>query len=623
MSAEAPLAPLRAARVAAAAELAARTRLLGLTAVVGAAGPLLHALAVRLAPARGLDPAAAAGAVDRLHAGVGLLLALRAISAATPVRPAAPGAFLAALPVPPRAAHTGRLAASAAVPLVVALATAVGALLAGGAGGALGALGPALLRAAAAFALAALLAPAGRLAPALALGAALLLDRGPAWLSPLAAAGALEGALPWAGAGAWLGVAAAAAARRSRAPLDPPWADLVPSIVGAEEGPGPADASDPVARLNGRGAAALAALLLLLAAAPPPAPRPAERGATRTRRYVATWPAVHADQARALLERADALHDGTCALLGLAPDDAAPPLELDLLPPGEPGPRSDPCREVVLDASAATGLVHVTAHRLVERATGGALRGGWRRASWTFEEGLAQAAASRLVAKDAFWTRFAAAVLHVRRCVVVDEVWDAGLVERTRGVDAPAALGEAWVEALARAGGPSAPGKALAALAEQARGPAPVDGDGARRAWQAIAAAAGAPLDDALVRWLEVIEDSTLGDPRADVPLPRLRLMSEAQESFDLRLAGLVDQDVPPGWDGVCRVRIGDEALPTARLGPDRFGCPAFALRPGASILTGRPRVQLGLRPLDPAARAASIRGGAVWEDWEELDLPN
>src|SRR5690606_14284961 len=118
-------------------------------------------------------------------------------------------------------------------------------------------------------------------------------------------------------------------------------------------------------RVNARLVALLGPLLVvappLCAAAPrAPAAHAAEEVATgdapgdlvsaRTRRYRFVYPAALAAPARALVQRADAVHDAALSLLGLpAPDPQAPPIDLTLEAPGELG-AADPCGVVALDA---------------------------------------------------------------------------------------------------------------------------------------------------------------------------------------------------------------------------------------------------------------------------------
>lgn len=334
----------------------------------------------------------------------------------------------------------------------------------------------------------------------------------------------------------------------------------------------------------------------------------------RTRRYRLVYPADLAAPARALVARADALHDAVARALGVTVTDADAPLELALAPPGEPD-EPDDCRGVALDAHAEAALAHATAHALLARAAG-ALD---PESTFVLEEGLCEHAAWRALGDDPFAPRFVAAVLHVRRPFDPDELHSRRALERARGPEAAGPLGEAVVEALRRLAGDDAPARLVAALARP--GPAPRSLAAARARWAGWLEELGLTPEAAHHEALVVIEDTAPADPRADLDLPRLAPASEMLDSPDLKLVAIPDAPVPPGWDVVCRVALVDddaagEARRAVRLGRDPSGCWGFSRRHGQLTLRlgPPPRVQLGLRPRGPGAFRTTI-----WEDWVQL----
>lgn len=591
------------------AELRERGGLLLPALAAGAALGLLGLLLRQVAPG-GLP------LLDRAAALATLAVALVAASGAAPAG-GAPGGFLAVVPVPPGLAHAARVLLATLAVLLVPLGGALVDALAGLPPG------PVLAdagRGCGLLALALLLRPAGQLAAPLALLAALAAGALPPGLDPLRLPLAGDG-LPLAGGcvGALL-VAALVVARR---PLDP-----APGLAADLTG----DAS-PWSRLNARTSRLLAWCLGALVLLAPDAAGGAlgrataapGRSAATTRRYRLTYPAALEPEARGLALRADALHEVVARELGLEAGGAPEaPLEVALAGAGPPA-RLVRGEEVALDEEAAASLVHVTARRLFPRAAGPAAGPAWEPCVAALREGLAQSCAVRAVGGgDPFWTRFAAGVMHARRPVDPREVVDADALLRERGPDALPVLGEAWVEALRARLGPDGPRRVLRALAERAaRGAPPSD---RWTAWDEVLRPLGtdaAKVGDAFV---DVVELTLLGDPRCAIALPRLRLMDEAQESVEMvRLVAIPDIDVPPGWDVECRVRLGgDPPTIATRLGPDAKGCHAFAVRISpAMIATGlQLRAQLGLRPLAPAARAGTLGGGAIWEEWQQLQPP-
>ncbi|MCO5171462.1 MAG: hypothetical protein M9894_34610 [Planctomycetes bacterium] len=525
---------------------------------------------------------------------------------------------LAALPVRPAAALAVRLAACAVVLALAPLARHLVGLAHGLVAGP--ALEPGrwpplalldLAQVAAALGAAALARPLGVVAwPALGAGALALTLAGrdglvaPA-LDPLRLAAARPDLPALLVAGGW--VAAAGLAVALAAALARTLQDAGLGRVLAAAGAYPANA-----RL-----AALAGALLVVAAplcAEPVAPARDDALAddlvsARTRRYRFVYPAALAGPARALVAQADALHDAVALALGVPPAEVDAPLELTLAPPGEGG--HEACRGVALDPHAAPALAHATAHALLARALGPLDA----EAAWTLEEGLCERAAWQATGGDPFAPRFVAAVLHVRRPFEAEEARSRRALERARGPEAAAPLGEALVEALRRLAGDDAPLRLLGAVGRPSREPA-------RARWAAGLAAlgldAGALHHEALV----VIEDTAPADPRADVDLPRLVAAPELVfDSLDLKLVAIPDVPLPPGWDVVCRVVLdpddpGAQVLPAVRLGRDPSGCWAFSRRHGQlSLRLGPPaRVQLGLRPSGPGPFR-----GTIWEDWAQL----
>lgn len=593
------------------AELRERGGLLLSALAAGASLGLLGLLLRRAAPGGLL-------LLDRGAALATLAVALVAASSAVPAS-GAPGGFLAAVPLPPGLAHGARALVATLAVLLVPLGAA---LTDGLAGAPAGPLLASAARACGLLALALLLRPTGQLAAPIALLAALAAGALPAGLDPLRLplSGLSLGLSPGDGlalAGGCVAALVLVALVLARRPLDPA-PGLAADLTGEVS---------PWSRLNARTARLLAWFLGALVLLAPDAAggalgrARASQGtaAATTRRYRLTYPAALEPQARSLALRADALHEVVARELGLeigvAPEA---PLELALAGAAPPA-RLVRGEEVVLDEGAAASLVHVTTRRLFPRASGAGP--AWEPCVAVLREGLAQSCAVRALGNDPFWTRFAAGVMHARRPVDPREVVDADALLRERGPDALPVLGEAWVEALRRLLGDDGPRRVLRALSERAgRGGSPGDG---WTAWDELLRPLGTDAARVGEAFVEVIELTLLGDPRCAIALPRLRLMNEAQETVEMvRLVAIPDIDLPPGWDVECRVILGsDPPVVATRLGPDAKGCFAFAVRVSpAMIATGlQLRAQLGLRPLAPAARAGTLGGGAIWEEWGEL----
>jgi hypothetical protein len=594
------------------AELRERAGLL--LAALGAGAALgLVGLLLRHAAPGGLQ------LLDRAAALATLAVALVATSGAAPAG-GAPGGFLAVVPLPPGLAHAARVLVATLAVLLVPLGAALADALAGlPPGPALaGPLFTSLGRACGLLALALLLRPAGQLAAPLALLAALAAGALPLGLDPLRLP--LAGGLPlMGGCVAALVLVALVLARR---PLDP-----APGLAADLTGE-----ASPWSRLNARTSRLLAWFLGALVLLAPDAAGGAlgrataapGRSAATTLRYRLTYPAALESQARGLALRADALHEVVARELGLEAGVAPEaPLEVALAGAGPPA-RLVRGQEVALDEGAAASLVHVTTRRLFPRVAGAAAGPAWESCVAVLREGLAQSCAVRAVGGDPFWTRFAAGVMHARRPIDPREVVDADALLRERGADALPVLGEAWVEALRALLGQDGPRRVLRALSERAaRGAPPSDG---WTAWDELLRPLGTDAAKVGAAFVDVVELTLLGDSRCAIALPRLRLMDEAQESVEMvRLVAIPDVDVPPGWDVECRVILGsDPPTMATRLGPDPKGCYAFAVRVSpAMIATGlQLRAQLGLRPLAPAARAGTLGGGAIWEEWQQLQPP-
>lgn len=565
-----------------------------------------------------------------------LLLALRAVDGLSPE--ARTGDPLAALPVARGRARAARLLACAlvlaAAPLVRHACAATHALVVGpapdaGAWGADALLDAGQLPLLLAAALVARTIVGASLAwPVLGAGALALAlaarSAPPApWLDvlrlqpPAGAGAALAVAVGWSlaaglAAAAALGAATSAALTRGRALFDAPFC---PHSLGRGN-----------ARLAGSlGALLVFAIPLCASAARGPRGGPdaaaAEEISIRTRRYRFIYPASFTGPARALVLRADAIHDAVAHLLGAPVADSDAPIELRLDAPGALAPGADPCGVVSLDDTSAPALAHATCHALLRRVCG-ALD---RETTWVLEEGLAQHAAWRATDGDPFWSRFTAAVLHSRRPFNEDEHLSTSSLERARGREAASVLGEAMIEALHGLGGDGVVPRLMTALARHGRSRAP-DLEASRARWDDLLAAAGTDAAHLREGLLVVVEDSAPADPRSQLDLPRLLLVEEVQDSTDLKLVAVPDRPLLPDWDVVCRLIVDPDtpahtvevAVAAVRLGPDGTGCWAFSRHDeSVSYLPGmgpRPRVQLGLRPLRAGPLACTI-----WEDWVQL----
>jgi len=407
----------------------------------------------------------------------------------------------------------------------------------------------------------------------------------------------------------WLGVGALGAAATGRA------------FGAAARAPGP---------VTGRASRlATAALVLLAVGLPLVVTRAAGRGAPefppsavtlRTGVFRLAADARLTGPARALAGRADAIHGRTAELLGAesdADDDERIDLEVvdsswaagDLEPGWIP---VDPTRPEGVEL-AALRLAEDSARRHLAGRTGwspAAAPGGSR----VLAAGLVRFAAWRASGADPFWSRFHLATVHARRPLEPRELFDADRLERTRGAEVAAPLGEALVATCVALADEGVAPRLAAALAD-----GPPRGEAAGRA---LLADLGLDPDAVWQGVLAVAEDDSWGDPRARVALPRLDPLEETQDWTDpfgvrrRRILAVPDMDVPPGWEVVCRVRFLGPGAPAGAVagvsaGLERTGgCWQFWV-PGAGLDLVL-RVQLGLRPLEPRP----LLDEPIWEEW-------
>ncbi|RMG12713.1 MAG: hypothetical protein D6731_13365 [Planctomycetota bacterium] len=226
--------------------------------------------------------------------------------------------------------------------------------------------------------------------------------------------------------------------------------------------------------------------------------------------------------------------------------------------------------------------------------------------------GLRRRAACEASGLDPFDGRLHAAILHSRRPVRFEDLFDAEALARRRGPESVPALGEALLEALERTVGEGARARLFAALAGLPRAPAPRSSSGRARRWSELLGALGIERADLEERFFALIEDDVPEDPRAALALPRLDVLVRMQASpAGWRVVVVPDQEVPAGWDVECRLR--GRGIPSGsarRLGAQPDGSYAFFVL--ARNFLFPPEVQVGLRCF---AERPLLQ--FVWEDWQ------
>lgn len=359
---------------------------------------------------------------------------------------------------------------------------------------------------------------------------------------------------------------------------------------------------------------------------------PRGRVTTRTARYLFTGLSPLPRPARQLIEGADAVHDRVAGLLGISlgpgerlratllEEGADAPPQAPRLPlrPGAPGDGPPPPHQpepgaIPLELGRPGGprliLAAATAEVLLDRRAGGRRDPVGRPPGWgVLRAGLVRHAAWRAAEVDPFWSRFHAAVLHARRPLLLDELLEPGRLLATRGRDAAPALGELLVAALARSKGEGTIPLLAAALCDHRA----LEGPRGVAEWRPVLQQLGTTPEELFQAVLELVEDTIPADPRAALSLPRLHALEDPQDQPGLRLVAVPDEDLPLGWEVLCRVaeESGQPPRRAVGLGRDAKGCWAFNV-PDVPWGAELPRVQLGLRPPGDAPFREPI-----WEEW-------
>jgi len=300
-------------------------------------------------------------------------------------------------------------------------------------------------------------------------------------------------------------------------------------------------------------------------------------------------PAAQLGEARDLLAGLQGIPAAVAKLLGLE----APPARAYALVPAATPPGPGRLR-LGVGVSPARQLAEHTARELLGARLGELDRLDSRQA---LREGLVRYVTWRVTDGDPLPARTHVAVAHARRPFGLDELFDLGTLDATRGVQVAGTLGEVWIATLVDEYGDEVIPKLLSAARPGVHWPQALD-------------AMGVDLEELELNVLRTIE-SVADDPRAHVDLPRLFALDDQADHPELQLVAVPDRAIPRGWQVVCRARFsGEPAVDALPLGPSGSGTHRFHV-PGAPMWGPRPAVQLGLRALRSGDYPETI-----WEEW-------
>jgi hypothetical protein len=257
--------------------------------------------------------------------------------------------------------------------------------------------------------------------------------------------------------------------------------------------------------------------------APPEFPQspPAQ---TETRHYRISYPALNADQAKVLADRADAIFEAVHARLGAAHGE-----RIDVDASGSARNTEGTAYfgriRMALGEDAALVLAHETAHVVAQRLAGAERDWLWRKAR-VLDEGLAtymERVVGEAGARDE--ARLVLAALHARGELRVEELVDLDLLASRRDENLKYTAGTAVIEATAQLYGEAALGKLVRAFGNDKLA---VDLNG-MALWQAAYQGAGYDLGAVLDAMFRAIarDGKERAEEIAALPRPRVRLVKE------------------------------------------------------------------------------------------------
>ena len=249
---------------------------------------------------------------------------------------------------------------------------------------------------------------------------------------------------------------------------------------------------------------------------------PSPPAQTVTRHYRISYPSHEAEAALALAMEADAVFERVHALLGLPPGDV---IDVDASgsAPGTHGTAFLGRLRMELDSEVLAVLAHETAHVAAQRAAGAERDWLWSAAA-VLNEGLASWIETRFRARVERTDErmLVLAAMHSRRELVIDELANPFLLERTRDVALQYAAGEAFIAGLVRLHGDGAVARLLDAF-DDPRLPSDLRGV---ELWQSVFQLAGFDLAAVVDEFYRGIEEYRAAHAEQIAALPRPRVVA-------------------------------------------------------------------------------------------------
>ena len=349
---------------------------------------------------------------------------------------------------------------------------------------------------------------------------------------------------------------------------------------------------------------------------------PSPPAQTVTRHYRISYPSHEAEAALALATEADAVFERVHALLGLPPGDV---IEVDASgsAPNTHGTAFLGRLRMELDSEVLAVLAHETAHVAAQRAAGAERAWLWGAAN-VLNEGLASWIETRFRERVERTDErmLILAAMHSRRELVIDELANPFVLERTRDVTIQYAAGEAFIAALVRLHGEAAVASLLQAF-DDPRLPSDLRG---LELWQSVFQLAGFDLGAVVDEFYREIEEyRTLHAGRiAALPRPRV-VVVRRRGAFGAMLV----LDSPPDEAAQDRFVIRFRPAPDSSLADyQRFG--AVPNRPvwprGRSMVGGsicvQPGVEIGAEVLYEAWTCLPTSEAVDFDSLQEAPTP-
>jgi hypothetical protein len=312
---------------------------------------------------------------------------------------------------------------------------------------------------------------------------------------------------------------------------------------------------------------------------------------TVTRHYRISYPSHQAEAALELATQADAVFERVHALLGLPPGQV---IDVDASgsAPGTHGTAFLGRLRMELDSEVLAVLAHETAHVAAQRAAGAERDWLWSAAS-VLNEGLASWIETRFRERVERTDErmLVLAAMHSRRELVIDELANPFMLERTRDVAVQYAAGEAFIAALVRLQGEGAVARLLGAF-DDPRLPSDLRGV---ELWQSVFQLAGFDLAAVVDEFYRGIDEYRAAHAEQIAALPRPRVVAVRRRGA---VGAMLVLDSPPDEAAQHRLVLRFRPAPDSPLS-DYQHFSAAPNRPvwprGRSMLGGRICVQPGV----------------------------